>query len=73
VYGIGGINFSFIEIEGKGAFSSSADDTEVGLNLGNGAEFDVSFGKVYGELKYIISDFDQLVLDAGVRIPINIK
>lgn len=64
VYGLGGLNFASQEIS-SGGFSAS--DSEIGLNLGGGAEFGMGFGSLFAEVKYVISDFDQLVLNAGVR------
>lgn len=60
VYGLGGLNYATSE---TGSFSNS----EAGLNLGGGAEFGVGFGDIYVEAKYVVSDFDQLVLGGGVR------
>jgi len=47
--------------------------TELGLNLGLGANFHISNEKIlpFAELKYVISDFDQLVIFAGVKVNIN--
>ncbi|HTV22731.1 MAG TPA: outer membrane beta-barrel protein [Polyangiaceae bacterium] len=43
-------------------------DTEVGLNLGIGAEYAVSHNvELFGELKYVISDYDQAVFAVGAR------
>ncbi len=64
VYGLGGLNYASQEVSG-GGFSTSS--SEVGLNLGGGAEFGVDFGDIFVEAKYVISDFDQLVLGAGLR------
>lgn len=63
-YGLGGINYATQEVSGGGmSFSNS----EAGLNLGGGAEFGLEFGVIYLEGKYVISDFDQLVLSGGLR------
>ena len=64
LYGLAGLNITTIEV---GPF----DEGEIGLNLGGGASFDVNFGSIFGEIKYVISDFDQLVIGAGVRFPLN--
>lgn len=64
VYGLGGLNYANQEVSGGGV---SFSNSEVGLNLGAGAEYGVDFGSLYAELKYVLSDFDQLVLGAGVR------
>lgn len=68
VYGLGGLNYTTVESSVSSQFGSfSASASEVGLNLGGGAEFGVGFGNLFVEAKYIISDIDQLVLGAGVR------
>lgn len=64
VYALGGLNYATQEVSGGGVSISSS---EVGLNLGGGAEFGIGFGTIYAELKYAISDFDQLDLSAGLR------
>ena len=62
-YALGGINLGF--------FSSDFADsqTEFGLNLGGGYEFDLGSSIIpFAELKVtIISDVDQLVIAGGVR------
>lgn len=64
VYALGGLNYANQETTGGGV---EVSDSEVGLNLGAGAEFGIDFGSIYLEGKYVISDFDQLVLSGGVR------
>ena len=72
VYGLAGLNFATISVDFSNQFGSgSTSSTEVGLNLGGGAEYPLDFGNIFSELKYTISDFDKLVLAAGVRIPIG--
>jgi hypothetical protein len=60
-YGIGGLNYSYIKIEADGAGNWSADDSEIGLNLGAGANMDMFFG----ELKYDTA-FEQIAITVGV-------
>lgn len=73
VYGIGGVNLSRVRVSGDvpGLGRISETDTEVGLNVGAGAERSMGWGTLYGELKYVVSDFDQMVIGAGVRFPIG--
>lgn len=68
VYGLGGLNYTTLSFDagGFGSFSQS----EVGLNIGGGAEFDVDFASLYTEAKFVISNADQLSLAAGLRFPI---
>lgn len=68
LYGLAGLNITTIKVNTP---FGSADEGEIGLNLGGGAAFDVNFGSIFGEIKYVISDFDQLVIGAGVRFPLN--
>lgn len=73
-YGLAGINITSVnfDFDGNDFFGGgSASDSEFGLNLGIGGEYDVNFGSLYAEIKYIVSDADQLVIGAGVRFPIN--
>jgi outer membrane protein X len=68
VYGLAGLNYATSEITSNSQFGSfSVSSSEVGLNLGGGAEFGVGFGNIFVEAKYVVSDLDQLVLDGGVR------
>ncbi|MDZ4698198.1 MAG: hypothetical protein SH809_00715 [Rhodothermales bacterium] len=77
IYALGGINianvnFDYdIEVPEVPGFGFDASSTELGLNIGGGVEYGMAFGNLYGEAKYILSDFDQLVISAGVRIPIG--
>lgn len=68
VYGLAGLNYSTISIN-LGQFGS-ASNSEVGLNLGGGAEFGLDFANLYTELKYVLGNADQLALSAGLRFDI---
>lgn len=74
-YGLGGINYGMFrysaEYDQASDFNTSGSESEVGLNLGAGVEYDLDFGMIYGELKFVVSGYDQLVLGAGVRIPLG--
>ncbi len=80
-YALAGLNFSFITFPTysfSGLFGGTGDvenetTTKVGLNLGGGVEFDIDAPvKPFGQLSYsIIDSFDQLVIVAGVRFPLN--
>jgi len=67
IYALGGLNYSYVKVESNfdggefGSFSFSADDSEIGLNLGIGALMD----QFYGELKYDTA-FEQIALSAGI-------
>lgn len=68
VYGLAGLNYATLSIN-LGQFGSSSS-SELGLNLGGGAEFDLDFANLYGELKYVLGDADQLGISAGLRFPL---
>ena len=65
VHALAGINIAH-------ARGNGASATEFGLNLGVGGEYDLGFADVYADAKYIISDFDQLVLGAGLRWALDV-
>lgn len=70
VYGIGGVNISHSAVDIP-FLGISVSDTEFGLNIGAGYSIGLDGPIIpFGELKYIISNFDQLVITAGIRIGI---
>jgi len=75
LYGIGGINIASWKTKTDFNFFDNYEvsGTELGLNLGLGANFHVSNEKIlpFAELKYVISDFDQLCIFAGVKFSLN--
>lgn len=75
LYGLAGLNFANYKIkyDVPGFGSGSTTDSEIGLNLGLGANFHVSNDQIlpFAELKYVISDFDQLCIFAGVKFNLN--
>jgi opacity protein-like surface antigen len=72
LYGLGGINITNISFDQSNnqGFNISGSDSEFGLNVGGGLEYGLDFGDLFAELKYVLSDADQLVLGAGVRFGI---
>ncbi len=75
IYGIGGLNFSFIKVESElktsnfqGFFGgNSTNDSKIGLNIGAGFLYPlINHLEVVTELTYTLSDFNQLVLQSGV-------
>lgn len=69
-YGIAGLDIAHVSVDVDlgplGGASSS--NTDIGLNLGIGAEYAVVENvELFGELKYVISDLDQAVLAIGGR------
>jgi hypothetical protein len=67
LYGLGGLSLARISASFMG---QSESDTEMGLNLGIGAEFHLGFGALYGEAKMVTGDADRIVVGGGIRIPI---
>lgn len=73
-YALGGLNFATLKFDypdGFGFNGGSVSNTEVGLNVGAGLEYNLDFAKLYAELKYALSSADQLVISAGLRFPVN--
>ncbi len=72
-YALGGLNIATLSIDypNNQFFDGSVSESEIGLNIGAGLEYDVDFAKFYAELKYALSSADQLVISAGLRFPIN--
>lgn len=69
-YGIGGLNYTSIGVKSDIPMfgSSSYSNGRVGLNLGAGANFNIGQNFLpFGEIKYILGDFDRLVLAAGIK------
>lgn len=75
VYALAGINITRVSIEERdfdeffGDESFSASESETGLNLGAGLEYNLNFANFYAEVKLanLGGDADQFVLGAGLR------
>ena len=61
-----GLNYARSKVDFN---NGSVSDTAYGLNLGIGAEYDFGRLLAFGDLKYVISDFDQAVFSIGLRLP----
>lgn len=71
IYGLGGLNFSRISYD-TNTFFGGVSNSKIGINVGAGAQLSVSDSLLgFGEIKYVLSSFDQLVLTAGVLFPIG--
>lgn len=71
-YGLAGLGFTFVgtEYDDHPAFGDSEfDDSELGLNLGGGIDFNVNERlKPFAEVKYLLSDdLDQGEISVGVK------
>lgn len=70
VYGLAGVNYTHVKTDIDFGFLGdvSASEGKVGLNLGVGTNFNVG-GRLlpFAEVKYILSDFDQFLVAAGMK------
>ena len=73
VYGLAGLNFFFWKTKYDDDVFDDEDesDTELGLNLGIGANFHVGNVIPFAELKYVAGDVDQAVILLGAKFPIG--
>lgn len=72
VYALAGLNYanlSFPSVQTQFGSFGGGSTSEIGLNLGAGAEFDIDFAYLYTELKYVIGNADKLDVAAGLRFP----
>lgn len=71
LYGIGSLGLHYASWESNfngSTFSSS--DTELGLGIGGGIEYDLGQVKLYGEPRFFLTGFDQFTLSFGARFGI---
>lgn len=70
-----GIHYAKVSFDGPGSDypggSISGSDTDLGLGIGAGMEYNLGSVKLYAEPRLFLSGFEQFSLAAGVRIPIN--
>lgn len=66
-YGLAGLNYARQSFSFMGVTSSNS---EIGLNIGGGAQFNIGGPDLFIEGKYTIGDFDQVVIGAGVLFSI---
>ena len=69
IYPLAGLNYSRVKVtvDIPGVGSVSGSDGKFGANLGGGVEFPLSETIALGaEVKYVLSDYDQLVAGVGV-------
>lgn len=76
IYALGtlGIHYGKVNYDGPDSeFFGSVDssETELGLGVGAGLEYNLGSVKLYAEPRIFLSGFDQFSLAAGVRVPIN--
>ncbi|MEQ8475038.1 hypothetical protein [Fulvivirga sp.] len=64
-YGLGGINLATAGFDGN-------TDTELGVNLGAGANFELNKSVTpFAQLKFVVGNADQAVFSFGVRFDLN--
>ena len=69
MYGLGGLNFSRVGYEVAGEKES---DSELGLNLGIGTNFQLGKKVVpFAEFRFTIGEYDQIALGLGVKFNLN--
>lgn len=72
VYGLGGLNYTHVKAKYDNDFVDDSSDGEFGLNIGGGANFEIGQSFLpFAEIKYVLGDFDQLVIAAGVKFNID--
>jgi outer membrane immunogenic protein len=74
LYGKGGLNYFTATVKYDGpstGFDISGSDSEVGLNLGIGANFNVGSILPFAELKFTLGAAEQAVLAVGIKFPIK--
>lgn len=69
VYGLGGLNYTHISAKANYmGYSHSDSSGKIGLNLGAGLNYNITDRlSPYAELKFVISDYDQLVAMIGMK------
>src|SRR5690554_5654464 len=73
-YALAGLNFTTLKtsVDGFGPQIDGSDsNTEVGLNIGAGMEYNLDFANLFGEIKYVLGDYDQLNIGVGLRFAIG--
>jgi opacity protein-like surface antigen len=67
-YALTGLNYATIKYNTP-ATGEVTVDSKVGLNVGGGIEYAMSFGHIFGESKYVFIDdrYQQTTINAGVR------
>lgn len=65
-YAYTGLNYARSKI---GTANASVTENAFGLNAGLGAEYDFGPILAFGDLKYVVSKFDQPVFSIGIRVP----
>ena len=71
VYPLAGINIAIVSVKND-LLNLDASETKVGLNLDDGGQYEINdLLTDFAEIKYVISDFDQLVIGGGILVTIR--
>lgn len=71
-YGLAGLNITFAKIKWLGTNPTSGSDNAIGLNIGAGTYMKMTEQlDLYAEVKYIVSKYDQFMLNVGVLINLD--
>lgn len=65
-YAYTGLNYARSKVTSG---NTSITESAFGLNIGLGAEYDFGPILAFGDLKYVVSKFDQPVFSIGIRVP----
>lgn len=72
LYGLGGLNFARLKVDFDNSQLEDQTDTEVGLNLGIGSNFQIGEKFVpFAELRFTLGEYDQTVLNLGMKFNLN--
>lgn len=67
LYGLGSLGYHYVSFSFMGA---SVSDSEIGLGLGAGVEYNLGSLKLFAEPRIFLSGLDQFAFAAGLRLPI---
>ncbi len=73
LYPLAGLSIGIVSVDfDTPGFDTDASDTEVGLNLGGGVRYGFTENIIgFGEIKIVVGGFDQVIITAGVLVPLN--
>lgn len=66
LYGLAGLQFAYASLD-LGPLGS-ADNLDIGFNIGGGLEYDLGGLSLFAEPKFTIGGFEQLAISFGVRL-----
>ena len=66
IYGLGGLNFSSVQADSD--VWGNVSSNNIGINAGVGLEYDFGNFAIYGEPKYTLGGWNQLMVTVGARL-----